>query len=610
MDYKQLRRVLRERLDAPGTETDETHMQTAEEAPAAVQELPVHDLPVNIAAMIGDEMVDPPVNDAEFLPGNLQQLQHAANVLVQNVPPLQVQDFYHKLRRLVTTSIRQQDRAGENQTDMLPEPSPDQELERADQEEANAEDQVDVTVAERIRRIAQTQVTEHRVRRAVKRVLNEQYGSALPDDLMFDLIGDFDTYKSDEGVRQLINLAKRLKKTKSAEIDRMTRSAWEEATSAGMALNDKLQVDSVRSAAGLDLLQDEEVATGEAQPPERRASGGEKAFETIAEDLFDEELKQNKEDLETLRQMLADTKDKKEERDIKAAIPKIENVISGMESERELAEKEGRRPRVNPESKNITSQILRKFDIEFKLAPFADRKIIDDPRVREKLTDIRFAGSATIVDVLDTILTIEAMNIMDAEELDANARRALSNDISAIINARSSASDDYRTAIIDVMNSVYDIPGVKIGKAQAADYRPGGKALGSREGGTGTFGKLLKGIVAKQIQDKIDAGELDPPAGFKSSAWPDFNKYDANPEFKSALIPIIIQSHKYFDDMGREHRTDARENLESYIQDGNYDAAAADLSTQIEEIGDAKLGKLVSDILKKAKESGPAADEN
>jgi len=174
MDYKQLRRVLRERLDAPGTEADETHMQAAEEAPAAVQELPVHDLPVNIAAMIGDEMVDPPVNDAEFLPGNLQQLQHAANVLVQNVPPLQVQDFYHKLRRLVTTSIRQQDRAGEDQTDMMPEPSPDQELERADQEEANAEDQVDVTVAERIRRIAQTQVTEHRVRKTVRQVLVEQ----------------------------------------------------------------------------------------------------------------------------------------------------------------------------------------------------------------------------------------------------------------------------------------------------------------------------------------------------------------------------------------------------------------------------------------------------
>jgi hypothetical protein len=174
MDYKQLRRVLRERLDASGTKADETHMQAAEEAPAAVQELPVHDLPVNIAAMIGDEMVDPPVNDAEFLPGNLQQLQHAANVLVQNVPPLQVQDFYHKLRRLVTTSIRQQDRSGEDQTDMMPEPSPDQELERADQEEANAEDKVDVTVAERIRHITQTQVTEHRVRRAVKNMLIEQ----------------------------------------------------------------------------------------------------------------------------------------------------------------------------------------------------------------------------------------------------------------------------------------------------------------------------------------------------------------------------------------------------------------------------------------------------
>jgi hypothetical protein len=196
MDYKQLRRVLRERLDASGTKADETHMQAAEEAPAAVQELPAHDLPVNIAAMIGDEMVDPPVNDAEFLPGNLQQLQHAANVLVQNVPPLQVQDFYHKLRRLVTTSIRQQNRSGEDQTDMMPEPSPDQELERANQEEANAEDKVDVTVAERIRRIAQTQVTEHRVRRAVKRVLNEQYGADVGLDIgtKIALLSDPDTY--------------------------------------------------------------------------------------------------------------------------------------------------------------------------------------------------------------------------------------------------------------------------------------------------------------------------------------------------------------------------------------------------------------------------------
>ena len=54
MDYKQIRRILRERLDAPGTTTNENHMQAAEEQPAAVQELPVHELPVNIAALVGD----------------------------------------------------------------------------------------------------------------------------------------------------------------------------------------------------------------------------------------------------------------------------------------------------------------------------------------------------------------------------------------------------------------------------------------------------------------------------------------------------------------------------------------------------------------------------
>ena len=171
MDYKQLRRILRERLDAPGAPSDETHSHTAEESPVSVQELPAHDLPVNIAALIGDELVEPPVNDSEFIPGNLQQLQHATNVLVQQVPPLQVQDFYHKLRRLITTSIRQQNRAGENANSVMPEPSPDQQIAQADQAVPEEQD----VVAENIRRIIRAQVNEHKVRKVVRRALTEQY---------------------------------------------------------------------------------------------------------------------------------------------------------------------------------------------------------------------------------------------------------------------------------------------------------------------------------------------------------------------------------------------------------------------------------------------------
>lgn len=171
MDYKQLRRILRERLDASGAPSDETHSHAAEESPVSVQELPAHDLPVNIAALIGDELVEPPVNDSEFIPGNLQQLQHATNVLVQQVPPLQVQDFYHKLRRLITTSIRQQNRAGENANSVMPEPSPDQQIAQADQAAPEEQD----VVAENIRRIIRAQVNEHKVRKVVRRALTEQY---------------------------------------------------------------------------------------------------------------------------------------------------------------------------------------------------------------------------------------------------------------------------------------------------------------------------------------------------------------------------------------------------------------------------------------------------
>ncbi len=192
MDYKQLRRILRERLDAPGATSDETHSHTAEESPVSVQELPAHDLPVNIAALVGDELVEPPINDSEFIPGNLQQLQHAANVLVQQVPPLQVQDFYHQLRRLITTSIRQQDRAGENANNMMPEPSPDQQIAQADQ----AEPEEQFAVAENIRRIIRAQINEHKVRKVVRRALTEQLSPVLDQQLTDpDTYGDGEVYE-------------------------------------------------------------------------------------------------------------------------------------------------------------------------------------------------------------------------------------------------------------------------------------------------------------------------------------------------------------------------------------------------------------------------------
>jgi len=639
MDYKQLRRVLRERLDAPGTEADETHMQAAEEAPAAVQELPVHDLPVNIAAMIGDEMVDPPVNDAEFLPGNLQQLQHAANVLVQNVPPLQVQDFYHKLRRLVTTSIRQQDRAGENQTDMLPEPSPDQELERADQEEANAEDQVDVTVAERIRRIAQTQVTEHRVRRAVKRVLAEQAveefeveefeeeddSEALrssklhvleDEDFIVGSLSDFGNFK--KTIRGLDRRKEVLPALEKAE------QRFGKDSEAGRAADTLLQALGLRKAP-------KSVST---EPGERRASGGEIAYETIAEDLFDEELKQNKDDLEVLEAALSDDSfshwafseplDKKRKKEVEVAIEKIKALISDMEAEADTAKKEGRRPRINPESKNITAQILRKFDIEFKLAPFGDRKIIDSARVREKLAEIRKDGTAALVDILDGILMFKAVNYLEPDNpnTDKNAdqnnpntwnfksRSQIVRHFRPTLEWMSKASDPYRVAIMDIVDTVYDIPGVKIGKAKAADYRPGAKAIGGREGGSSTIGKLIKGMITKKIQDKIESGELVPPSNFNPSAWPDFNKYDANPVFKNALIPIIAEAHQEFEEYARTHRSKAKEAVAAYLRTGDAKAAEDSFGTLLAKIGDEKLRELVKNMIDKVKGSKPAADEN
>jgi hypothetical protein len=178
MDYKQLRRVLRERLDAPGSQGDDDQRPEEEEHPTAVQELPVHDLPVNVADMLADELAEPPVRDAEYLPGNLQQLQHASSVLVQQVPPLQVQDFYHRLKRLVSTVVRQQDRAGEHEEQAMPEPGVEQSIERADKpDEPGSAESATPEVSEAVRRIRgviRQQVTEHRVRKAVRSVLVEQ----------------------------------------------------------------------------------------------------------------------------------------------------------------------------------------------------------------------------------------------------------------------------------------------------------------------------------------------------------------------------------------------------------------------------------------------------
>ena len=129
MDYRQLRKILRERIDAPGVaqaadavEEEETQMDiqssaesTEVQMPSAVQELPVHDLPVNVADLVGDELMEPPLRDATYMPGNLQQLQNAATILVSQVPPLQVQDFYHQLKRLIGTAIRQENIAGEEE---------------------------------------------------------------------------------------------------------------------------------------------------------------------------------------------------------------------------------------------------------------------------------------------------------------------------------------------------------------------------------------------------------------------------------------------------------------------------------------------------------------
>ncbi len=196
MDYKQLRRVLRERLDARGSQGDDDQRPEEEQHPVAAQELPVHDLPVNVADMLADELAEPPVRDAEYLPGNLQQLQHASSVLVQQVPPLQVQDFYHRLKRLVSTVVRQQDRAGEHEEQAMPEPGVEQSIERADKpDEPGSAESATPEVSESVRRIRgviRQQVTEHRVRRAVRKVLAEQIGAEMVSDPDFILGSTWD----------------------------------------------------------------------------------------------------------------------------------------------------------------------------------------------------------------------------------------------------------------------------------------------------------------------------------------------------------------------------------------------------------------------------------
>ena len=263
MDYKQLRRVLRERLDAPESQGDDDQRPEEEHHPVAVQELPVHDLPVNVADLTGEELVDPPVNDAEFLPGNLQQLQQATNVLVQQVPPLQIQDFYHRLRRLISTAIRQQNVAGENDAELAQEPAIGQSIERADEpDEPGSAEATTPEVSEaarRIRAVIRKQVTEHRVRRAVRRVLTEVDSSAMDEQ---------DVYFQQWTVDQLIAAAEGTKKkgdqAELRRIDTATRSVWrgwdDSVGTQELNATAKMSVDAVRDAAGLELMDPAMVA--------------------------------------------------------------------------------------------------------------------------------------------------------------------------------------------------------------------------------------------------------------------------------------------------------------------------------------------------------------
>ncbi len=203
MDYRQLRKILRERIDAPGVaqaadavEEEETQMDiqssaesTEVQMPSAVQELPVHDLPVNVADLVGDELMEPPLRDATYMPGNLQQLQNAATILVSQVPPLQVQDFYHQLKRLIGTAIRQENIAGEEEEQVMAQPGPDQAIKRSDQEEENESDvPQSAAVSEsvkRIRHVIRQQVMEHRVRNVVRTILSEGIGAEMVSDPEF-----------------------------------------------------------------------------------------------------------------------------------------------------------------------------------------------------------------------------------------------------------------------------------------------------------------------------------------------------------------------------------------------------------------------------------------
>ena len=122
MQVSDVRRLLREALDSPGFGSNESPQE--EETPTAVTELPIHELPVNVTAGLDSESTEPPVRDVDYIPGNAQELQHAAGILVGQVPPLQVQQFYHGLKRLVSKSMKDQKPDPTSDMAMIPDQEP------------------------------------------------------------------------------------------------------------------------------------------------------------------------------------------------------------------------------------------------------------------------------------------------------------------------------------------------------------------------------------------------------------------------------------------------------------------------------------------------------
>ena len=167
MQTSHMRRLLREALDSPGFGTNVSPEE--EETPTAVTELPVHELPVNITSGIDDESNEPPVRDVDYVPGNAQELQQATSVLIDKVPPLQVQNFYHGLKRLISKSIR----------DQKPDPTSDLAM-VPDQEPWGDPD----AIAEqaKIYDIVKEQLVEEKVRRAIQVLLEQAAGLDVLSD--------------------------------------------------------------------------------------------------------------------------------------------------------------------------------------------------------------------------------------------------------------------------------------------------------------------------------------------------------------------------------------------------------------------------------------------